>query len=328
MMRCFVTVAMAGVLVAGCATSPVVSRAALTLAEAKAIVASFEARQVPPRSAAVVLAGETDVMAVLKSDRLDGFPLAIAAIPATEVRDDAGGDVDIDAVALRAQLYLAWGEAELTVAEVLARTATALDTTVRGLELRSGQSSEEQQRLDEERARIVSYRQIDEALRLLAAEHVDAGYREADLVIQRAPDNYVGYRVAADAARLRNQWRRFGELLTRVEAHNPDSNGLRFLRGVASWMRDGDASAAAGHFRSALQHDPAFVRAQAQLVLVAPTTVEQHRELQALRDLAPDHQIVRWAGPGIDAAYDATMERQRLIDAAMGLPTATSPQPE
>jgi hypothetical protein len=319
---------LAAVALAGCATPSNARHKALTLVEAKAIVAAFEARQVPPSSAVVVAPGEAGALEVLKSDRLDAFPAAIAAIASMEARDDAGGDVDVTGVALRAQLHLAWAEAELTVAEVLARTATSLDTTVRALEVRGDQGVEEQQHLERERERIASYRETDEALRLLAAEHVDAGYREADLVIQHAPDNYVGYRVAADAARLRNQWQRFGELLTRVEAHNPDSNGLRFLRGVAAWMRDGDASTAAGFFRSALQHDPAFVRAQAQLVLVAPTIMEQHRELEALKAMSPDHQIVRWAGPGIDVAHTAAVERQALIDAAMGLPTSSSPQPE
>jgi hypothetical protein len=307
--------------VVACATPPP-ARRSLHLNEARAMVEAFEAGLVPPQQAVALDAGKPGALAALKSDRLDAFPLALSRLG-----DDAAA-ADLETLALRAQLHLAWGEAELTVAEVLARTALSLETTVRALEVRKTDNPDEIAMLQRARERITHYRDVDEALRLLAAEHVDTGHREAEQVIERDPDNYLGYRVAADAARLRHQWQRFGDLLTRIEAHNPDSNGLRFLRGVAAWMRDGDAIAAAGHFRSALQTDPAFIRAQAQLVLVAPTIIEQHAELMNLKAMSPDHQLVRWAGPGIETAFNAAVERQQQIDAAMGLPRATAPQPE
>jgi hypothetical protein len=308
-----------GVVVA-CSTTPA-PRRGLHLDEARAMVEAFEATLVPTQQAVQLEPGKVGALTALKSDRLDAFPRAVA-----QLATDA--DADLETLALRAQLHLAWGEAELTVAEVLARTALSLETTVRALEVRKTDNPDELAMLQRARERITHYREVDEALRLLAAEHVDAGHREAEQVIERDPDNYLGYRVAADAARLRHQWQRFGDLITRIEAHNPDSNGLRFLRGVAAWMRDGDAIAAAGYFRSALQTDPAFIRAQAQLVLVAPTIIEQHAELMNLKAMAPDHQLVRWAGPGIETAWRAAVERQKQIDAAIGLPRATSPQPE
>jgi hypothetical protein len=309
------------VVLAACATAPP-PRRSLHLDEAKAMVAAFEASLVPPQQVVALEPGKAGALAALKSDRLDAFPTAV------EQLGPSGAEFDLESQALRAQLHLAWGEAELTVAEVLARTALSLETTVRALEVRKTDNPDELAMLQRARERITHYRDIDEALRLLAAEHVDAGHREAEQVIERDPDNYLGYRVAADAARLRHQWQRFGDLLTRIETHNPDSNGLRFLRGVAAWMRDGDAIAAAGHFRSALQTDPAFIRAQAQLVLVAPTITDQHAELTNLRTMSPDHQVVRWAGPGIETAYAAAVDRQKQIDAAMGLPIATAPQPK
>lgn len=309
-----------GVAVAVACATATPARRALHLDEAKAMVQAFEATLVPPSRVVPVEPGAPGALAALKSDRLDAFPGAVERL--TSAPD---ADLDIETLALRAQLLLAWGEAELTVAEVLARTALSLETTVRALELRRKPSADEAVMLTSARERIAHYRDIDEALRLLAAEHVDEGHRAAEQVIGLAPDNYVGYRVAADAARLRHQWSRFGELVARIEAHNPDSNGLRFLRGVAAWMRDGDAVAAAGHFRSALQADPAFLRAQAQLVLVAPTIIDQHAELQSLKAMSPDHQLVRWAGPGIEAAWQAAIERQKQIDAAMGAPSSSSP---
>jgi hypothetical protein len=307
------------VIVVACAT-PTTVRRSLRLEEARAVVASFEATLVPPQHEVQLEAGKAGALVALKSDRLDAFPAAVAQL--------AGDDgADIEALALRAQIYLAWGEAELTVAEVLARTALSLETTVRALEVRRNTTPEDQAMLQRARERIAHARAIDEALRILAAEHVDQGHREAEVVIDLAPDNYLGYRVAADAARLRHQWQRFGELLTRIEAHHPDSNGLRFLRGVASWMRDGDAAAAAAQLKSALEADPEFVRAQAQLVLVAPTILEQHDALAMLKQRSPDHQLVRWAGPDIETAWQAATERQKQLDAVMGIGPTSSVAP-
>jgi len=252
----------------------------------------------------------------LKADRLDAFPGAVAFLAKQE---------GYDALALRAQLELAWGEAELTVAEVLAQTASQLEQNLRGQELRKNPSAADKASIAAESERIALYRETDEALRLLAAEHVGLGAEDAGVVITQKPDDYVGYRIAADAARMRNHWTEFTENVKKVEAAKPDSNGLKFLRGVEAYMRDGDSREAAGHFREALAGDPAFVRAQAQLVLVAANIFDQYKELQALKAMAPDHQIVRWAGPGIEQAHAAAKERQQAIQNAVNSrPTAAT----
>ncbi len=304
--------------VSGCATpqapAPAVHRSAgLTLAEAQAVVTAFEARQVAPQKA---LAAPTDLksaLEILKTDRIDAFPSTVAYLRTQE---------GYDALALKAQIELAWGEAELTVAEVLAQTATQLEQNLRGWEVRKDPTDADKKKIETEKERITLYRETDEALRLLAAEHVGTGAEDADKVIGEKPGDYVGYRIAADAARLRNQWTEFTSNVAKVEAAKPDSNGLKFLRGVEAYMRDGDAREAATHFRAALAADPGFVRAQAQLVLVAPNVFEQHKELLKLKEMAPDHQIVRWAGPGIELAHTAARERQQAIqDAITGRPT-------
>jgi len=314
-----IAIAVAVVAIAGCTTPPPPPTArrtvGLSLKEAEAIVAAFEAKQVAPQKAMAA----TDVataLAVLKADRLDAFPGAVAFLAKQE---------GYDALALRAQLELAWGEAELTVAEVLAQTASQLEQNLRGQELRKNPSAADKASIAAESERIALYRETDEALRLLAAEHVGLGAEDAGVVITQKPDDYVGYRIAADAARMRNHWTEFTENVKKVEAAKPDSNGLKFLRGVEAYMRDGDSREAAGHFREALAGDPAFVRAQAQLVLVAANIFDQYKELQALKAMAPDHQIVRWAGPGIEQAHAAAKERQQAIQNAVNSrPTAAT----
>lgn len=290
----------------------------LSLKEAQGIVAAFEAKQVAPQKAIGAPADTKAALEVLKTDRIDAFPAAV---------DYLGKQEGYDALALKAQIELAWGEAELTVAEVLAQTASTLEQNLRGWEVRKNLSEADQQKIAAERDRIAIYRETDEALRLLAAEHVGQGAEDADKAIGQKPDDYVGYRIAADAARLRNQWPEFTENVKKVEAQNPDSNGLKFLRGVEAYMRDGDAHEAATHFRDALAGDPAFVRAQAQLVLVAPNIFEQHKELLALKAMAPDHQIVRWAGPGIENAFAAAKERQQAIQNAINARPTTATNP-
>lgn len=317
-------VALAAALV-GCTTSSPPETASrrtvgLSLKEAQALVVAFEQKQVAPQKA---IAAPTDVAAaleILKSDRIDAFPGAVAFL-----KDKEG----YDALALKAQLELAWGEAELTVAEVMAQTASKLEHDLRGYEARRNLSDADKSRIAADRERIALYRETDEALRLLAAEHVGDGADDAAKVIAQKPDDYVGYRIAADAARLRNHWSEFTEMVKKVEAAKPDSNGLKFLRGVEAYMRDGDASEASKHFKDALSGDPGFVRAQAQLVLVSANIFAQHTELQALKAIAPDHQIVRWAGPGIEAAHEAAKERQMAIQSALSnrptSPTNTLP---
>jgi tetratricopeptide (TPR) repeat protein len=306
------SVAILAAIQAGCATPPPppahsARTVGLSLREATALVDAFEAKQVAPTHKPAAPASLEDAVAVLKSDRLDLFPASVKFLEAQGTPE---------ALALKAQTLLAWGEAELTVAEVLADTADRLEEGVRALQVRKLNEADTQ-KLDAERARVQLYRDTDQALRLLAAEHVAAGVEGAQKVIADKPDDYTGYRIAADAHRLRNEWRQFSEMVAKVEETNPDSNGLIFLRGVAAQMRDGDANEAVKLYRQAVENDPQFVRAQAQLVLVQPNVFEQKKELEKLRAIAPDHQIIRWAGPGIEQAHSDALERQQTIQNAL-----------
>jgi tetratricopeptide (TPR) repeat protein len=287
----------------------------MSLREATALVESFESKQVPASRKPPAPTTMEESLAVLKSDRLDLFPGSVAFL---------SSQTTPEATALKAQTLLAWGEAELTVAEVLATTADRLDQNVRALQVRK-LSEADSAKLDAERARVQLYRDTDQALRLLAAEHVAAGVEDAQKIIDAKPDDYVGYRISADAHRLRNEWKEFSDDVAKVEEKNPDSNGLIFLRGVAAQMRDGDANEAIKLYRQALENDPQFVRAQAQLVLVQTNVFEQKKELEKLKAIAPDHQIVRWAGPGIEQAFEEAQERQAAIQNALGGRAGQSP---
>lgn len=268
-MRALVVVLAVVALVSACATPAVTTsdRITLTLDEAQAIVDALEAT---PAGVAALPAptSEDEALAVLKADRVDAFAAVVAFAQARALVVDRSAEVVLNDTALLAQAQLAWGEAELMLAELVAR------------ELRTTSSPDLELRRD------------DEALRLMAAEHVDAGARAAELVLQLAPDSYLGYRIAADAARLTTNWAACTELLHRVEQVRPDSNGLRFLRGLQAWGERGDDVTALRFLNDAVAHDADFVRARAWLVVIA-TGDEQRAALAALAKQAPYHHVVR-----------------------------------
>ena len=289
--------------VSACATSqPAQDVAAsrtvgLSMGEAVAIVQGFEANLGAVQAAAPPITDMAGALAVLKADRLDQFPSSVAWLAAQE------GD---EALAVKAQTLLAWGEAELTVGAILSETANALEHDLRAAALKKLDTAALHKR-------ITMYRDTDQALRILAAEHVAQGFDDAQKLITKNPNDYRGFRIAADAYRLRNDWKDFNEMVQKVEAANPESNGLLFLKGVQAYLKDGDAAAASNQFRTALKNDPQFVRAQVQLVLVAPSLGQRYDELQALKKLSPDHQLVRWAGPGIEEAWASMQARMKAI---------------
>lgn len=272
--------------------------AAQELAQARAMVAAFESGQpsaaVPPELRAP--ASLDDVELILKRDQINLFGAGAAL---------ACAQSDARALALCGQIELAWGEALSLVAELQSQAYAELSRQARGLELAlasgapAGAGPQELVALRDEAARAVT---LAAALDLVASEHIAAGAEVARTVIERFPESYLGYRVAADYYRLRRQWDRFDTMVAALRATNPDSNGLRFVQGVAAWERGRDRAAAAAQFEAALAADPDFVRAQAHLLLIQPTVADTARQLRRLAERNGEHQIVVLAGPAIERA--------------------------
>lgn len=297
-------------LVAACVSTPQPrverSRAAgMSLEEARALVAEFETRQAA-ESASDPLAQPKSldqVVEILKRDQIDLFAAGVAF---AEKQEGA------QAEAVRAQIELAWGEAQLILAEVFDDVSGQLRSAVRQGRVRaaSGEASAtEAKRIAGLEDWIDRSDRLSEALVRLAAEHVGTGARLAQDVVAKNPSDYVGYRVAADFHRLRGDWGAFDEMVKKIEETNPESNGLVFLKGAAALQRDGDPEAARELFRTALSRDPKFTRAQAQLVLSRRAVRDVYAEYQKLRALNPHHQIVVWAGEAITTAFEAQRGR-------------------
>lgn len=291
-----------------CASSPQPAAPAarrqvgLTLDEAKTLVAELEARQRDLSKSDPLREPKSldDVLRILKRDQLDLFPAGVAFAETLQ---------GPDAEALRAQIELAWGEAQSILSEVFVDASGQLKSAVTQLELRvvSGEGTDrDAQQLAALQETISKSDLLAEALSRLAAEHVGTGARLAREVIAKTPSSYIGYRVAADFYRLRQDWDDFDHMVQKIEQTNPGSNGLVFLRGTAALQRAKDVDGAQKLFREALQKDPQFTRAQAQLVLARTGVRDTYAEFQRLRALNPNHQIVVWAGEAITAAFEAT----------------------
>ncbi len=125
----------------------------------------------------------------------------------------------------------------------------------------------------------------------------------AQAVIDAAPSDYEGYRVAADYYHQREAWAKFDEMVKKLEALNPSSNGLVFLRAEAARDRDHDPAAANRLFKEALTRDAKFARAQVALLVLQPDLAGAHAELQHLKAINPSHQVVVWVGPTLEREY-------------------------
>ena len=241
----------------------------------------------PPRSF-------DDVSEILRLDEINRFAAAVTFISAEK---------DVRARALHGQLELAWAEGLSLLAEMNSNLAARLREFAAVSEKKAaadGLSGEEFKELGELRAAGIETAQTAKALESAAAEHLARGLEIAAQVIKANPDNYLGYRVAADSYRLQRDWKAFDKTMAKLAKANPDSNGLLFLKGVAAAQRDRDGVAAAKFLSAALAKDPKFARAQAHLVLIAPGLEEARRELQKLAAISPRHPFVVWTGPALE----------------------------
>jgi tetratricopeptide (TPR) repeat protein len=298
----------------GCATGSAAKSAAtdaLTDEDAARIIAAYENRRVLRQADGDPLhrpKSLDDVMEILHRDQIDLFP------DGARFAAQAGG---VQALALAAQIDLAWGEGQVLLADLLARSSGHLREVERKLTVkeRAGALKEpERTRLDKLRTTVSELGQIAEALTRVGGTHIKDGIDIAKRVIDQAPSDYHGYRVAADYYRLRDDWPSFDQMMKKLEELKPDSNGLLFLRGMEALERYGDRERAERWFEKALERDPKFARAEVQLLLAQSTIAGAHEALERLKQISPRHQIVVWAAPVIGAEYDswqAQEERHR-----------------
>ncbi len=240
-----------------------------------------------------------DVLEILRRDQIDLFADGIAF---------AQKESSPQALVLEAQLELAWGESMVMVAQLLEQqfTEVAMQSLQRRARVAMGQTGADESALMASLSeRLQRAKRYSDAMWVLAPLHIARGAKLTEKILQAMPDEYHGYRVAADYYRLRADWLNFDRMVDQVNKRKPDSTGLAFLLGVALVDRYGQRDAGQLKLEEALKSDPKFAKAQAMLLLLADTPQSRFEALQKLHGINPAHQLVYFVGPSIAATYDA-----------------------
>lgn len=248
-----------------------------------------------------------DVLAILRSDQIDLFSAGVAF---------AKKDGSKKARVLEAQLEISWGENQRIVAQMLDSLESELREEVlelREIEAAGKMSSADQERVQRLEALLADAAPLVPALSRLAPVHLGNGRKLAEALVSEAPEDYEGYRVLADYARIRGDWEKFDALVKEVETRHPTSTGLMFLKGIGIAERSRDFKAASELMRQTLAKEPRFVRAQAELFLFANGLDAKMAELDKLKAASPQHQLVVLVGPVLRDAAVARAEREKRL---------------
>ena len=241
----------------------------------------------------------SDALSILRSDNIGLFPRGV------EVARRQGG---MEGATLEAQVEIAWGESQVVLSQFLGRVLEQLRPRLVALELKYDAerlTARESRELLDLRKTFDDYGSLVDGLVLTANDHYLKGAAVAKRIISDYPDAYQGYRVLADFYRITQEWEKFDDMVAKIEARNPDSVGLLFLRGVEARDRLGDPNRAMSYLEQALWRDQLFVRARVHLLLTQSTDEGIDRQYELLRRASPYHQIVVW-GPSLMAkAYVA-----------------------
>ncbi|MDH3729258.1 MAG: hypothetical protein OER77_17135, partial [Myxococcales bacterium] len=86
-----------------------------------------------------------------------------------------------------------------------------------------------------------------------------------------------------------------------------------YLRAMEALQRYVDGAKCKELLEETLARRPDFVRAQANLVLVDRNIEDTYAQLQKLREVSPNHIVVRLAGPTIEEEYTTAQELKGAI---------------
>ena len=305
----------------GCATSAVgrsASQADLTVEDADRITEAYRKRHESHAANPNPLREPRNLDDVLEVLRLDEISLFPGAVKFATAEGSPRGK------ALAAQILVAWGDAQHLLGGLLTRASQDLESYRQRLERKKAAgklNGDEEASLARIEKSLADLEGVERALRAVGNHHIADGMKLAEKVIAAAPNDYEGYRVAADYYHQREEWPQFEEMVKKIEALKPDSIGLIFLRAEAARDRDHDHLEALRLFKEAVAKDPKFTRAQVALLTLRADLASANAELQILKRINPNHQVVVWIGPILERDYadwKAFYNRRedRLIDRA------------
>ena len=244
------------------------------------------------------------VLEIIRGDRLPEYEAA---------RRFAAGRQGAEALTLRGYLELSYAGALMTAAWILDHqrrqdlTELRQLTTSRPMEGNAG-AGEDQARGAKLQAKIADLRKVVRALRVLSEGPLVSG---ADLIkqaISQDPKSQLAYLANANYFRLRGSWLEYDRMMGYADEGAEDPPVRTYLRAMEAFERYVDPARCEMLLKQTIAKRPDFVRAQANLVLVNENIDQKYVELQALKQLSPNHLVVRLAGTMIEEEYKTSQE--------------------
>jgi len=244
------------------------------------------------------------VLEIIRGDRLPEYEAA---------RRFAAGRQGAEALTLRGYLELSYAGALMTAAWILDHqrrqdlTELRQLTVSRPMEGNAG-AGEDQARAAKLQAKIADLRKVVRALRVLSEEPLVSG---ADLIkqaISQDPKSQLAYLANANYFRLRGNWLEYDRMMGYADEGAEDPPVRTYLRAMEAFERYVDPARCEMLLKQTIAKRPDFVRAQANLVLVNENIDQKYAELQALKQLSPNHLVVRLAGTMIEEEYKTSQE--------------------
>jgi hypothetical protein len=294
-----------------CAGSSASSRPAessgMTPQAARQIVSDFARKYGGASSAQPDPTSMSEVLEILLSDQVARFEGA-----ARYLEGKQGGDV----LSIRALIELSWGDAYYTVMKIDAELSRRMAVEVKRIADReaSGHQPSEAERAS--RAKLESQinegAKVQEACKVLADEHVNAGGLLAQEALKQSPPTAGPPRTAlAFYYGLKADWIPFDDAMDAAKKVEPDAAMIQYLRSLESIQRYNLKPDARKFLLESMRIQPRLVRAQAKLVLLQDDVDGMHAELAKLKDKSPQHPVVLMLGKMVTEEYEsATALRQ------------------
>lgn len=279
--------------------------------EAARVVAEFQGKYgagpVPPPD--ITVTSMAQVLEIIRADRLPDFEQA---------RKFAAGRQGAAALAVRSYLETSEADAHLLAASILEEQRLRDLTELRQASARSPLEQSRDEAADAARAKALKektedLRKVVRALNVLSEQPLVAGNDLAEQAIRQDPKSQVAYLANANYYRLRGSWLEFDRMMRYAEdvETGDDPPAKPYLRAMEALERYVDNERAKELLQETLAKRPDFVRAQAYLVLVDRDVEEQYAQLEKLREMNPDHLVVRVVGPLIEEEYVSAQQLQR-----------------
>ncbi len=251
------------------------------------------------------------VLEIVRGDRFSEFEAA---------RAFTAGKQGSDALTIRSYLETSYAGGLLLAAAILEeerrQNMTELRQVSQSRPLEDNQSrAADQARAQQLKTKTEDLRKVVRALNVLSEEPLVAGADLAEQAIRQDPQSQLAYLANANYYRLRGSWLEFDRMMRYAEDTETGSNPpvKTYLRAMEALQRYVDGGKCKELLEETLARRPDFVRAQANLVLVDRKIEDTYAQLQKLREMSPNHIVVRLAGPMIEQEHATAQELKGAI---------------